>query len=228
MKIKKTFYVYLIILIKHIRNLHDQLATSCQKVETKYKNKIKETHAQGIASSPKCKNVIPSTSRFKKKTSAQSSVTSSNLTEIDDKIDTQLITSNKTNFPLSYDSITFTNIDTSELSTITSYTIRSSRSLEVLTKLSTRSSNAIEINSTEVNNNNDVSELSVISSYIMQSSRSSRIPVRVLVTSSNKIEVDTTSSSTIKVNDNEVSNYNNASELSIITSYTIKSSKFST
>ncbi|CAG8653898.1 16844_t:CDS:2, partial [Gigaspora rosea] len=182
-------------------------------VETERKNKIKEAHAQGIAPPPKRKNVIPPTSRFKKKTSTQSLMTSSDITEIDDEIDDRSIASNESNetdFFSRYDSITSTNIDTSELSTVTSHAKRS-KSSKIPVKLSATSSNVIEVNSTEVN---DDSNASTISSRVMQPSRPSRIPVRLSSKGSNVINVDSSD-----INDN-----NGASELSPTTSYIKKPS----
>ncbi|RIB19099.1 hypothetical protein C2G38_2245348 [Gigaspora rosea] len=171
-------------------------------VETEHKNKIKEAHAQGIAPPSKRKNVIPPTSRFKKKTSTQSLMTSSDITEIDNDIDDRSIASNESNetdFFSRYDSITSTSIDTSELSTITSHAKRSK-------------SSKIPVNS-----------------RVMQPSRPSRIPVRLSSKGSNVINVDSSdindnnakSTNAIKVN-------NSASELSTVTPCAMKSSRSST
>ncbi|RIB19142.1 hypothetical protein C2G38_2083819 [Gigaspora rosea] len=185
-------------------------------VETERKNKIKEAHAKGIAPPPKRKMVIPPTSRFKKKTSTQSLMTSSDITEINDEIDDRSIASNESNetdFFSRYDSITSTNIDTSELSTVTSHAKRS-KSSKIPVKLSATSSNMIEVNSTEINDDSNASELSTISSRVMQLSRPSRIPVRLPSKGSNMINVDSSD-----INDN-----NGASELSPTISYIKKPS----
>ncbi|CAG8857580.1 11504_t:CDS:2, partial [Gigaspora margarita] len=125
--------------------------------ETECKNKIKDARAQGIAPSPKCKNVILPTSRFKK-TTVQLSETNSNIAKVDDEIDNSLIASNENDSP-SYYSITYNNTDIPKSSTITPPT----------------GSNSINVRSFELNSDDDdVSEPSTAMPHTMRSSRSSK------------------------------------------------------
>ncbi|CAG8772137.1 33686_t:CDS:1, partial [Racocetra persica] len=93
--------------------------------ETEHKNKIKKARAHGITPSPKRKNVIPPTSRFKK-TTVQLSVTNSDIAETNDEIVTLSVASNENDSPR-HNSITTTNFDDSESPTITPHTTKSSR-----------------------------------------------------------------------------------------------------
>ncbi|CAG8846581.1 3700_t:CDS:1, partial [Gigaspora margarita] len=122
--------------------------------------------------------------------------------EVNDKIDTPLITSNR-NDSLQHNSITYNNINISKLPTISPRTIRSSRSSRILVQSSTTSSNSIKVRSLELDSDNDASELSTATPHTMITSRSS---TQLSATSSKPIEV----------------NNNSASELSAITSRTIK------
>ncbi|RIB00493.1 hypothetical protein C2G38_2234134 [Gigaspora rosea] len=142
-----------------------------QAIDTKRKNKIKEARDRGIDPPPK-----PDT---------------------DDEMDNRSIESYESEFSRQ-NSITFTNTDIpddniSELSTITSQAMRSSRS----SILATNSN--IEIDSYEANDDNDIFDLSTITSHTTRFSRSS-ISTQSSKTSFNIVEVDNS-----KVNNHDVS-----------------------
>ncbi|CAG8652409.1 3201_t:CDS:2, partial [Racocetra fulgida] len=145
-----------------------------------------EAHFQSIAPPPKCKNAIPPPPRLKKTTPPQSLVTNSDLGDIDDEIDTQLIASNENESPSRHDSFTSsTNIDESESPTITPRKTKSLVSLKIFTQPSTARSNPIEVDSADVSSDNDASELLPVAPHTMRSSKSSNIPTGSSATSSN-------------------------------------------
>ncbi|CAG8761746.1 17949_t:CDS:2, partial [Gigaspora rosea] len=157
-------------------------------LDTKRKNKIKEARDRGIDPPPK-----PDT---------------------DDEMDNRSIESYESEFSRQ-NSITFTNTDIpddniSELSTITSQAMRSSRS----SILATNSN--IEIDSYEANDDNDIFDLSTITSHTTRFSRSS-ISTQSSKTSFNIVEIFNrllaASSTTIEPSSSELNNNNTSTVL---------------
>ncbi|CAG8568542.1 1614_t:CDS:2 [Cetraspora pellucida] len=174
-------------------------------------------------------NTIPSVSRFKNKTPTQSLASSYDITEVNNKIDIQSIISNENYFPKynnitpSFDTDSYevnSDDDVYELPNITSCTIKPLKSSRILSKQLATSfktievnnsetnistSNAIEADSSEVNNDNNSSELFI--SNKIRSLKSSRHSTQLSASSSKTINQINQPLSLVAQNKNNTSNY---------------------